>query len=211
MQRTPKLPPELVKAIKALAKTYGADTVRDAVASGLPAKDGRPQIDDLTLARPLLEAEAEEWRNGADLKSHGRQQRMANAVGAAHPGHNLESTIDRVRHKLAKKRIPAVVMLALPDSIDSAPIDVLLRKVEEAYHLAPSLSPLLDILVTQAEDTQLHYRALIGEPDPDLSLTVMLAEVGRALGSGIGAGVAARRKVEADLGERASARVSLVS
>lgn len=197
MAMQPKHPSKLVKAIKALAKTFGANVVRDAVASSLPAKTGRPEIDDLTLARPLLEAEAEEWRNDADLKSHGRQQRMANAAGATRPGHSRESTIKRVRDKLAKKRIPAVVMLALPESIDTAPIDVLLRKVEEAYHLAPTLTPLLDVLISQVEDALLHHRALIGEPTPDLSLKAMLTEVGQVMGSGIGAGVAARKKVEA--------------
>lgn len=40
-----------------------------------------------------------------------------------------------------------------------------------AIFAAPPLSPLLEVLVDQVEDTLLLHRALIGEPAPDRSLT----------------------------------------
>lgn len=71
-----------------------------------------------------------------------------------------------------------------------------------AIFAAPPLSPLLEVLVDQVEDTLLLHRALIGEPAPEQSLTCMLAQVSQAIGAGIGAGLAARRTVEAHLRER---------
>lgn len=190
-------PPELVASLEALEKQYGKDAFRSAAKQVGRKRRGNIPIDDLALARPWLDAEANRWIKGTNIQERGRLQRMASDVAKAHPGHSRVSTFDRVRRKLGHYRIPAVVILATAQMIHTVPMHVMLHRLRQAMWLAPRCRPHFLMIADLAAEVLLQHRALIGEPPRKATMAALAQAVQLAPGVGIGAGVVASLKIAA--------------
>lgn len=172
--RAPVSIPTLDDEMSRLVSAYGADAVKAAAKRATARKRGRKAEPDWSLLRPYIEKDAVDWLEGRSLRS---ASSIAKEVAAQQPGHNRDSTIERIRRKLRRSRAFWRTLIAyhlttigpLPKNPDLGrgryPYSAHFRVLEELTRTYEGLDRILESDRQALEQYRRHY----GEPTSSMT------------------------------------------
>ena len=131
----------LEREIKRLGQQFGNDVVRAAVKKVLRKKVGRKRENDWSVIGPeICDADAQAWLDGVMPRERLSNSQIAKDFAKRFPGHEPNSTYQRIMKKLSKERILFCLYTAIRIAEKERPIAVYLKALQAVQIANPDFA-----------------------------------------------------------------------
>ena len=166
--------------MRRLIRRYGEDAARTALKRQTARRLGRPHEKDWQLIADIVRQDALAWLNGCDPFKARTSASIARDLAHRHQGQSYDSTVKRIKHKLARSRryvtFSEAAMLAHRDF----PYPDYMRAVEALIANGKHLD-LWEMQRARALDSVAEFTIKYGAPSPAASMKQIEIEVAQPL------------------------------